>query len=79
MAADNAIRALLEKTDSYPRPDRNGFTITAADLIEILQQSSAGVPVAVLDIHHDPDHDLTSVSIKVYATYARSELSAVTE
>ena len=74
-----AIRALLEKSNDYPRnvgtlQETNGFALTRDELIAILQECSPRVVVGATVDHYEQSGDGTSFRLTVYATFSRSEL-----
>lgn len=75
-----ATKALLERTNGYPRnvgtmQETNGFNLTRDELIAILQELSPHVAIGAHDIrHYEPSGDGTSMRLTVYLTLSRSEL-----
>lgn len=71
-----AIRALLEKSDGYPRNDGTvGFGMNRDGLIALLSECTPALESISVIPHHDHFGDMTSFAITTYVSFARSELT----
>lgn len=73
-----AIKALLDESNDYPREGHagtvKGFGMNRDRLIAVLQECTPRLSSIVALPHHVGDGDMTSFEIRVYVSFARSEM-----
>lgn len=73
-----AITALLKESDDYPRQGHmgtvSGFGMNRDGLIALMQECTPALSSIVVLPDHVGDGDMTSFGIRVYVSFARSEM-----